>query len=817
MKALPRKVLRSNLRTLVTSVVSRLPDANGIVRFRRDSLWDESANIEYSVLTEYPEWTVSPDTVLWLMAFKLLDDHFNSGKKPVVGKASYVKKGKAHEGNAQTIGLTSVSRLIPLVLRYRQLRLRALSNQSPAHLSVKPLDIGSSVMPGIVFPAHGVNLLKYKVEDDTGHISLVPYIEEHMFVPPRTRGSDSFAPKKKVNEGRRDVMIVLDDGFDHKTQEKLKNLSRLEFTQNHLGTLRQQEKKLQTGLDIEGSGRTHIKSRIKRLTQLRSKWSGVNETDKKLLKWWRGQKETDRRVLNQKMRRQFEELWAGQELVLYPRPQKGLFDTPQTGDLWAQLRLAMAPRRRKNTTFSVGEHTAWGLRPRPTAKWAWSEAVQWFFEVGYGADLNKPGAKVMKASGQHVERAYLPVNRNNRWTSQMLDRVEDLAQQILADTNHDPLDLTKVVITYEDFFFYCLSFARKLHRNNPRRNMSDVILDVAQYLVGSLYFALYQWSSGDKLDRRTGKLRNQWWRLGLSESELEDLEREMAEPKKIGYMPPRAFETLYTLPKKRVPKDQNGEFAESRWSEADWWDYEYQLREIPWPTRDKDGKVTGLGYARRFLMMAGATLYELTDELYGKPRMLLIKQRDGSTQSLKRKGHDGKAWLSKIGSKIEDIKPIDETEITGKFKYVEVPTYDNIPDYNDPTGRKTKRVLRTLTVSQVRRKDGQLEFVEAVEAQRARMASAGKDGLSDPEENLERKAKKTLVRRALRIAINCGHFTPVEIESIKHYFQHGEYSHGLEEGHRKFRRGEFLRGDKPARIYEKIREIILSLGSDVIV
>lgn len=792
MKALPRGFSRSQLKTLIRDMVKRLPDANGIVRIYRDSLWEESAVIEYSVKAEYGQvWKESPDSILWTMAFKMWDDLLNAGYKPVRGKAEHVKNNVVHPGNAQPVERCSVARLAALSVRYHKMLLRYPRQKVP----VGDLVPGTAVFDNVLYPDVKNHHLWYRTEIN-GTIKVMQWVEEDSLIEPLRDGS-SREPKarKKGNLGVRNRLILDRHGLTKDLRNKLSHLSGKEFAARHAQTLQYAE----SNLDKKGHGPDWAKNDKIKLTKRRAAWAEVNQTDKKLLGWWRKQKESDRKVINRKLKQEFERLWAGSELVLYPMPKRPFFNTSPEWDIWAQQRLATAPPLKKGQERPIGQHVAWDFRPRPTEAWAWNEAVQLLFDCGYQVTRQTVVVQKMMAAGHNVALARLPVSRENGWTMELLTCVDRYAQQVRSDSVPDPLDTTKVVITYEQFFLYCLSFAKKLHRRNPRRNISDVIYDVAQYLVGSMHFAIYQWSTGDKLDRRPGKLRNEWWRLGMNQQELANHEAELEVPKVIGRMPPRTFENLHGQPKMRVPKNARGEFDEARWT----WPFDYEnyaaeldARTIPFPHLDDDGKVNGLGYARRFLMMAGATLYELTDELYGKPRALLInKQRHGTNAWLKRKGHDGNGWLAKVGQSINKIRPLDETEITHRFKTVEIPTYDNIPDYNDPTGRRTKRVVRNITVSQVRRgKDGKLEFMDLVESQKARMASAGKDFYSDPEARLQKKEERIILRRIGRVA--AGTFTQLEIDAIKHFLRHGE----------------FRRGDHPVNILKKLRDTRVMMG-----
>lgn len=117
MKALLHQWSRKELRDIVAKVMKFLPDNEGVVRIRQTSWWGESTCIEYSVSTE--------DLALWRYVFEILDRGINDGHTPVVGKASYLKDGRLHDGGVVwLVDRVSVSRLIPLILRYRQMCLR---------------------------------------------------------------------------------------------------------------------------------------------------------------------------------------------------------------------------------------------------------------------------------------------------------------------------------------------------------------------------------------------------------------------------------------------------------------------------------------------------------------------------------------------------------------------------------------------------------------------------------------------------------------------------------------------------------------------
>ena len=845
MKALLHQWSRKELRDIVAKVMKFLPDNEGVVRIRQTSWWGESTCIEYSVSTE--------DLALWRYVFEILDRGINDGHTPVVGKASYLKDGRLHDGGVVwLVDRVSVSRLIPLILRYRQMCLRhERKDLGPRPMEAPPQ--GTSVMPSIIYPFEGKGLYYQRINvcDADGTIIRVFHSETDLDTldKPVSRATDSAEAKvAKVNHGRVNVIVVGPDGLTKHERKRLNNLSRKEFTDHHEKTTKSQEIRLKTL--PAGHSDMAIQERLKRLAQLRTAWSNVNDTDKKLLKWWKGQKETDRKVVNRMLRQEFERLWAGYELVLYPKLPKNLVTGESPSDLFDALRLANVDSTKPKF---AGEGVAWSFRPRPTAKWAWNEAVRTFFAMGWLPTKKNKTVQLLKQAYGSWTTPLIPVpDQSTAWTQPIMNRIGDIAEDIMRDSQIDPLNPYQVVITYEDFFVYCLGFAKKLHRRNPRRQMPDVICDVAQYVTGSMAFAIYQWSTGDKLNRRTTKLRNQWWRYGWSESELQAHEAELNSPKVIGWMPPRTFETLYSVPKKRVPKTPSGEFDESRWSEADWWDYENQLRIIPMPTKPratitapvgnnwgemaaqrKEMEATkklvdplhvdgshGLGRSRRFLMMAGATAYELTDELYGKPRMLMIRAT-GTIESLKgrkkrlrgwvdslhpdperaKRGETTKVWgwktrehLSATVDRLMSAPMLEDVQVTHQFRPVTIATYDTIPDYTDPAGRRTKRVIRNLTISQVRQKEGKLEFLEAIEGQKARMASAGKDFYSDPEARLQRKEEKMILRRIGRMAI--GRFTELELEAIKHFLRHGE----------------FRRGDHPKNILKKLRDTGVMMG-----
>lgn len=381
---------------------------------------------------------------------------------------------------------------------------------------------------------------------------------------------------------------------------------------------------------------------------------------------------------------------------------------------------------------------AYEFIPRPTSSWAIHTAKQ---------DLLRKFGTLPLTINSHM------------WVQKKADR-------LIEEAKPNPLDRTRILITYEDFFFYCLSQAKKLHQRNPRRNMSDVIVDVAQYLCSGMHSALYQWTTGHRVERVKKEGLSQWWRYSKEQEAQRDKDweahrgtyRVVLSPDGSPIMGPcRTFEQLYTRPKgQKPPVKKNGEVLEDRWSEAEWLAYAEQLQPIPFPYLKND-EAEGLGYARRFLLMSGATIYELTQELYGKPPKVVVVQRDGSTAWLKRKSRKEEGAQSIYG-KHANASIFGESELTKKRQTVWEEHTSTIMDADG----QMRRTVRSYSLSQVRRTDDGIEIDGLITDKeiKARRATSGKDWFSDPAAIAERKDSV----RALR----CASFQGWLVENLSH-------------------------------------------------
>lgn len=323
--------------------------------------------------------------------------------------------------------------------------------------------------------------------------------------------------------------------------------------------------------------------RLKRYEKIAEKHMKASKTDKKLLQFLKHKLNfEDRKRINAELRELFRTVWSGNVIVLYPLRGQ---DDPNS---WLP---------------------AYDFIPEPTPERLLREY--------------RPAAELQAASGT------------------MRKVITDLEH--IAEGMPDPTDPTKVVITYTSFYLACLKTAKLLHKKAHNRRLDDVIVDVAQHLVGDLYYALLAWSTGDVYDRSD--------QITVTDEKGEDVSYQMlveqddkgqrrviqyrqgkdyrwARPESIGLkwqvlrtVAPRQFSQLWTLDRKaRFPKEEE-------WTAEDQTRYEAFIEKatmIAWPKRNDEGEVEGLTYPARFLMMARASSYQLFGELYGKAPSLRV-------------------------------------------------------------------------------------------------------------------------------------------------------------------------------------------------